>query len=170
VFVCGLTVAKKPGLTVDIKKITDVPRFSRESNLHYNACPYYVTLKYQKLRIQFDFSNDQTLDDINNFATYSLNSLSFGVLNYDEKGWRVAKGYYYGENPEITINKSQNSIFVISEFNRKDEHSNSLKNCIDILIVGNERWAIGGICTEDKSKLAQIKPLLSGEPLLFFEK
>lgn len=168
--VCGLVVAKKPGLVVDVKKILNVPRFSRESNLRYNACPYLVTLKYHDIKMQFDFSDDPTLDQVRDFANGQGVTLRFGILNYDEKGWNVAEGYYEGKNPEIIIKESKNSTFVMSEFDRKDEHLNLVKNCINILVVGNDAYAGGGICKATASALAPLKTIFSGEPVLFFRK
>jgi hypothetical protein len=168
--VCGLSFAKVPGLVINVVKISESALKNRIDNERYNACPYWVTLNYQGLKLKIDFANDYLLNEVRNFEGGNEAELNFGVFKYDKDGWHDRSGVYENVKEPIVVKDSEHSIFVVGNGVRKGAIPGSLENCIGVLVVGNDVYAGGGICKTKCSVLAPLQSILSGEPLMFFKK
>jgi hypothetical protein len=166
--VCGLFVGRQPGLVINASRISESSLHNRIDNERYNACPYWVTLKYQAQTMRLDFSSPSTLQDIRNFDASST-IMDSGFFTYDGTTWQGDSNVFDNDKSQISTHESPDSMLVIGNMLRKLD-SKKFDYCINILVIGNERSAGGGVCAANKSTLAPLLKLFKNESVLSFEK
>lgn len=166
--VCDLHVARMRGLVGEVSAILSESLRSRVDNERYNACPYRVTLEYQGVNLNIDFSNAFALQDILNYD--GAIGISTGYFVFNEKGWHAENGGLVNGAEDIVIDERKGGLTIMGSFARRGIKSTMTEYCVGIAAIGKIGFATTGICSTDKTAVAPLTALLHGTSVFWFEK
>jgi len=162
--VCDFKFAAIEGLEVAKKPISPRVLRNRVDNERYDACPYKVTIEYNQIVMQIDFSRDVNLKGLKEADQYG--PVRAGYFQYDENGWGSADENITIEKNEISAVETLDGVTVSGILTRKNEQTGKEDYCFSVVAIGKEKYATGAVCREKREQLKNISDTFSRVPLL----
>lgn len=149
--ICGFSFPKNSQLVVTANRILESSLKNRIDNDRYNACPFYIYLKYHNQTAKIDFNNQMMLQDIKESSGYPL---YFGTFVYENKNWHSLTPSYE-KNSKIAFNESIKGILVTNTFFKEKNKD----FCVDALWINEEKWMITSLCNKSKERVIAFREI-----------
>jgi len=165
---CGFTFLAVKDLVIEAKPILENALKNRSGNERFDACPYWVNLKYKAVSMRVDFSRDVTLNQIKNLA--ENDSVKTGLFAYEDGGWKVdAMNLDIGKG-KIAVHEKAASVAVSGVVTRQIINTSEHDYCFGLVVISADKYMIGTVCKPTINQLESFEKLFGREPVIFAPK
>lgn len=162
--VCGFMFAPTKGLKVTVMPISPRALKNRVDNERYEACPYKVTVKYDKVVMQIDFSQEINLESLR--EADQDGPVRAGYFQYDKNGWRSADENIKIKKDEISTVETPGSVTVSGTLTWENQHAGQRGYCFSVVAISREKYATGAVCREKADQLNNIRNTFRKKPII----
>lgn len=162
---CGFTFSPVKDLVIVAKPISENSLKNRIDNERFDACPYWVDLKYKGLTMRLDFSREVTLDRINNLA--ENHSVSLAFFAYDTDGWRAESEDLKIKKDEIIVHEKDTGLAVSGVLKRQPKDASAHDFCFGLVVVSADKYLIGMECKPKRNQVESLGAVFRNESVIF---